>query len=333
MSQNKTVDVYGVGNALVDILAFVEDSFVEQMELAKGSMTLVEGEKRGAILSGLEGKSLNKRSGGSAANSLIALAQSGGSSIFAGRVADDENGKLYINDLKETGVGYELPAVQDADQPTGTSIILTTPDAERTMCTNLAISVLFNADDIKADQVERCKVCYVEGYLWAGPDTKAAAVKAIETAKASGTLVSMTFSDAFVVDLFKDYFQELVPESCDIIFCNSDEARKYVGNDDLQVCAEKLGKQVKLAFITDGANGAIVVDNGVISNVEGFEVNAIDTVGAGDAFAGGVLYGITHGLTAAQAAKWGNYLASEVVQVQGPRLEKNAIRPVEEIVG
>lgn len=294
MAQDKQYDVFGVGNALVDILTFVDDAFVEKLGFPKGSMNLVDTAKRTAILDALKTSKLKMQCGGSAANSMIAIAQSGGNGIFAGKVADDEKGAFYIEDLRRSGLIYEIePAVPDGE-PTGTSIILTTPDAERTMCTHLGISIQLLPGDISPEAVGNCKICYIEGYLWTGPETKASAIKAMDSAKKAGTKVSFTFSDSFLVNAFTEEFKVIAREKCDIIFCNADEARSFVGQQDLDTCAREMGRMTESVFITDGKDGAIVVENGHVERVEGFSVKAIDTVGAGDAFAGGVLYALTN---------------------------------------
>lgn len=333
MALEKQFDVYGVGNALVDILAFADDAFVQGLGFPKGSMNLVDTEKRTAILDGLTNAELEMQCGGSAANSMIAIAQSKGSGIFVGKVASDEKGTFYIKDMRGSGIQYNIEPAGAGNDPTGTSIILTTPDAERTMCTHLGVSVHLQLEDIKAEDVAKCQICYIEGYLWTGPETKAAALKTMDVARENNTQVSFTFSDPFLVNAFADDFKMLVKEKCDIIFCNADEARSFIGEQDIDACAKQIGEMVETAFITDGKDGAIVVHQGTIDRVEGFQVQAIDTVGAGDSFAGGVLYGLTHGYTHVQAARWGNYLASEVVTVQGPRLESGPSKSISEILG
>ena len=331
MAQEKQYDVYGVGNALVDILAFVDEGFVTELGFPKGSMNLVDTPKRTAILSGLETAKLIMQCGGSAANSMIAVSQSGGNGIFAGKVADDANGRFYIEDLRRSGLVYDIEPAPADGEPSGTSIILTTPDAERTMCTHLGISINLKPADIAPEAVGQCKICYIEGYLWSGPDTKASAIHTMDCARKAGTKVSFTFSDSFLVNAFAEEFRSMVKEKCDIIFCNADEARSFTGESDIDTAAAAIGKLVELAFITDGKHGAIVVENGQIERVEGFTVKAVDTVGAGDAFAGGVLYGLTNGYNACQAARWGNYLASEVVKVRGPRVEIGSLCSILEI--
>ncbi|MEB3341204.1 adenosine kinase [Okeania sp.] len=326
------LDVYGVGNALVDILALVEEDFITKYSLQKSGMTLMDAPTQGGILAGLKNISLKKRSGGSAANSMIAIAQSGGTGIFVGKVASDTNGAIYRQDMLDLKIEFNVAAAPTADEPTGTCVVLTTPDAERTMCTNLGTSVNLSVSDIDPEEIKRCKYSYVEGYLWTGESTKQACIKAMEDSQRAGVKVCFTFSDQFLVDMFADDFRGVLSNYCDVVFCNADEARSFTGIDSLEKSAAKIGELVETAFITNGKDGCLVVHNKQIITVPGFPATAIDTVGAGDAFAGGTLYGLTHGYEPTKAALWGNYLASNVVQIQGPRLEGTWSDKVEQII-
>lgn len=321
MAQEKTFDVFGVGNSLVDILAMVEDNFLSEQELDKGGMQLVDAERQSALLAPLDAPKLQLQAGGSAANTMVAIAQSGGTGIYAGKVADDEHGAFYNAGLVEAGLKFDVAPTATSAGPTGTSLILTTPDAERTMCTNLGVSTMLSADDINVEQLAKSKYCYVEGYLWDPETPRKACVKTMEAARENNTKVSFTFSDPFLVGRYGDDFRTVVKDHCDVIFCNAEEARMFCDNTSLEECGKMLQPHLELAFITDGKDGCLVVTPDGVGRIDGFSVNAIDTVGAGDAFAGGVLYGLTNGLTPQQSARWGNYLASRIVEVQGARLK------------
>ena len=320
-ADDRQIDVFGVGNALVDILALVDEDFVREHAIEKGAMTLVDSEKQGGLINQLEGHDLKLRSGGSAANTMIAVAQSGGSGFYSGKVARDTHGEFYRQDLLESGIHFDVHPVAERG-PTGTCLVLTTPDAERTMCTNLGVSVHLHSSDIDRDRLKRCRYAYVEGYLWTGPETREACLETMQQAKRLGVKVAFTFSDFFLVDGFADDFHELVKEYCDVVFCNADEARRFCHQESLDDCCRHLSQIVDTAFVTDGPRGCRVLHLGEDEHVDGFPATAIDTVGAGDAFAGGALYGITHGLSLHQAARWGNWIASQVVQIYGARLEK-----------
>ncbi len=330
--KDRKYDVYGVGNAIVDILAFTDDAFIQKLDLSKGSMNLVDADRQRLILDGLEDIELKMKSGGSGANSMVGIAQSGGTGIFVGKVADDIHGDFYVEDMRETGIVFDIPPAVDSHSPTATSVILTTSDAERTMCTHLGASIDLSKTDIEETAIRESKVVYVEGYLWMGPGTKEACVRALEIAKQVGTKVSFTFSDSFVVEGLADEFKALVSDYCDIVFCNADEARAFSGETDLDAAGLSIGESVELVFITDGSAGCLVIEEGKIERVEGFKVDALDTVGAGDAFAGGALFGLTHGYSSQQAARWGNYLASEVVKIHGPRLSGDLRPQLEKIL-
>ncbi len=326
------LDVFGVGNALVDIQAFVEEDFISKNSLQKSRMTLMDAQTQGGILHNLEHIPLQMRSGGSTANSLIAIAQSGGTGIFAGKVAKDPNGELYRQNMLDSKIEFNVVPISRENKPTGTCVVLTTPDAERTMCTNLGVSINLSASDIDAEEVKRCKYSYIEGYLWSGLHTKGACIQAMEDSRRQDVKVCFTLSDQFLVDQFADDFRQLVSNYCDVLFCNADEARSLCGIESLEESAIKIGDLVETAFITNSEAGCLVVKDQTITPVKGFPVKAIDTVGAGDTFAGGVLFGLSHGYDHIQAATWGNYLASHVVQIQGPRLEGSWADKVEQVV-
>ena len=328
----KNIDVFGVGNALVDILAMVDDDFLTKHKLDKGGMSLCDSTAQAALLHDLEGQSLEMKSGGSAANTMIAISQSGGSGFYTGKVTGDPNGEFYRQDMIESGIRFDVNAAPEASAPTGTSLILTTPDAERTMCTHLGVSIELPPTDINLDHLEQCKYCYVEGYLWDPELPRKTSIEVMEKAKQKGVKVSYTFSDPFLVGRYGDDFRRVTKEYCDAVFCNADEARQFCETESLDEAAEKIGGMVELAFITDGANGCRVVQSGSSTQIAGFKVKAIDTVGAGDAFAGGVLFGLTNGYTPENAARWGNYLASQVVTIHGARLEKSMESELEEVL-
>jgi len=332
MTVEKKTDVFGVGNALVDILALVDDDFVREHDLGKGSMMLVDTEKQGHLLNQLEGQELKLRSGGSAANSMIAIALSGGTGFYVGKVAKDIHGEFYRQDLLEAGIHFNVHPAR-GDGPTGTCLVLTTPDAERTMCTNLGVSTHLAKEDIDLDRLATCRFSYIEGYLWDGDDPRQASVTTMEKSVSLGIPVAFTFSDMFLVERFGDDFRRVMKDYCQVVFCNADEVRRFLGEASLADCARRLGELVTTAFITDGANGCHVVHRGEIQHIPGFAVQAVDTVGAGDAFAGGVLYGLTNGLDVTSSARWGNYVASRVVQIYGARLDEPLRDQVSPVLG
>lgn len=316
----KTFDVFGVGNAIVDLLAKVGDEFVVDQKLQRGSMTLMETAQQARILHALGDHDVKLASGGSAANTMVAIAQSGGTGVYFGKVAHDTNGEFYAQDMEASGIRFPVAMAPESSNPTGTCVVLTTPDAERTMCTHLGISTSLSIKDMDWDLLAQCKYSYIEGYLWDAPGPRAACLETLIRSHAFGVKTSFTFSDPFLVDRYRNEFLEIVPQFCDVLFCNADEARHLLNTQSLDECAEQLGSMAETVFITDGPNGCIVVEKKNSQHVPGFQVKAIDTVGAGDAFAGGALFGLANDLGAIQAARWGNYMASEVVAKTGPRL-------------
>ncbi len=323
MNHGKKYDVFGVGNALVDVLAQVDDQFVARFELPKGSMNLMDSRRQASVLNQLEHRSLQLASGGSAANTMATIARSGGSGVYIGQVAHDPHGEFYKADMVKVGIDFPVALAPETGLPTGTSVILTTPDAERTMCTHLGISTSLNKSNVDFELLSDSQISYIEGYLWDAAEPQAVCIETFEQSRKRGVVTSFTFSDAFLIDRFLDDFNSIVDEYCDIIFCNSDELCCFFKSDNLNECHSKLAARVKLAFATDSANGCYVLENGSVNHVPGFSIQAIDTVGAGDAFAGGTLYGLTHGMSSRQAARWGNYCASCVVAKIGPRLDSD----------
>lgn len=326
-------DVFGVGNAIVDTLAQVGDQLITDLGIGKGAMSLMDSASQAKVLGELDHKDLQLASGGSAANTMVAIAQSGGTGIYCGKVAHDTNGEFYKLHMEETGIKFPVPLTPESGLPTGTCVVLTTPDAERTMCTHLGISTKLTKSDIDLDLLAQSSCSYIEGYLWDAEEPRAACIEAFEQSKKLGVQAAFTFSDAFLIDRFADDFHNVVSEYCDIIFCNSDEASQFFSSDDIEDCAKKMAAICDLAFITNSAEGCYVVENGEITKVAGFPVKAIDTNGAGDAFAGGALFGLTSGMTAINAAKWGNYFASRVVENVGPRIDGSMKEHVASVIG
>jgi sugar/nucleoside kinase (ribokinase family) len=310
-------NVFGIGNALVDIIYSATDEFLRENQIRKGFMTLVDVQTQNQIISKLDKNQFTLRSGGSAANTMIGIAGCGGNGIYIGKVGKDTNGAFYKIDMEKAGILFPVPA---GEGTTGTCLVLTTPDGERTMLTCLGISSNISNEDIPVEQLKNSELIYVEGYLWDKPTTKEACLYAMKLAKENGVKVSFTYSDPFCVNRSKDEFLEITKEFVDIAFCNHEEAMAITSTNSPEDAIIELGRIVSIAFMTWGANGAYVVHDGIIKHVPGFKVKPIDSNGAGDAFAAGVLYGITHGYSYEKACRWGNYMASRVIQEIGPRL-------------
>ena len=313
-------DVFGVGNALVDMQAQVSEELLSASGYDKGIMTLVDDEQQQSLLSRLEGLPLNRCAGGSAANTIVGVADFGGKAAYVGKVADDEVGQFFLSDMRKMGVTIEVnPAVGGQ---TGTCAILITDDAQRTMLTNLAVSATLTEADIDEDEIKQSKYVYVEGYLLTGDTTKAAAYKAIELAKKNDVKVAFTASDPFLVNMIRDEIWSLVEGPVDLFFCNEEEAKSLTGKDDPIECAAEIHRHSENVAMTLGPNGSIIMHENEAIAIEGVTVEAIDTTGAGDMYAGGLLYGITNGMTWKQAGHLASHAAARIVSQLGARIEQ-----------
>lgn len=313
-------DVFGVGNAIVDIQLKIDDTFLTRIDVAKGLMTLVESEKQVEVLAALAGRPTNRSSGGSACNTVVGVAALGGSACYAGKTAADDLGRFYVDDLRKLGVSVPVAAGDGSN--TATSVILITPDAQRTMLTHLGISTTLSPADMPAQEIAKAEYVYIEGYLLTGDSTCQAALKAIEIAKQHGIKVALTISDPFVVQLKRDLFWQLIEGPVDLLFANLEEARALTGEHDHIEAARKIHKHATNVAMTLGADGSLLMHGDQLFPIQGVKTTAVDTTGAGDMYAAGVLYGLTHKLSWKQAGTLGSHAASRIVGQMGARLEK-----------
>ncbi len=310
------VDVVGVGNAIVDVIAQVSDDFVADEGLEKGSMTLIDDDRADKLYKRMG--TGQEASGGSAANTMAGLASFGGSAAYIGKVANDGLGDLFGADMRAIGVEFDQVAATEGPA-TGRSLILVTPDAQRTMNTFLGISSLLEPADISPDVVERGEIVFCEGYLWDMPSAKKAIRLAMDIARAAGKKVAFTASDTFCVERHHTEFLGLVAEPIDILFANRAELLTMYGDDFDAAVAEVRG-HVELACITLSGDGSLLVTADEVIEVAPEPVaHVVDTTGAGDQYAAGLLYGITNGLDLAEAGRLGSLAASEVISHVGPR--------------
>ncbi len=310
-------DVYGMGNALVDMEFKVEPSFLEKMNIDKGLMTLVEHERTEEILDSFSGDGI-RACGGSAANTVIALSQFGGHGFYSCKVASDEAGQFYLNDLKDNNVQTFDRALDEGI--TGKCLVMVTPDADRTMNTFLGITSEYSEKEIFMDDLKKSKYLYIEGYLVASPTARHAAAKAKRIADKNNIKTSLTFSDPNMVEFFRSGMDEIIGSGIDLLFCNKDEALKYAQCDNLEEAIEKMKKIAKMIAVTTGSEGALVWDGEKLLKAKSRSVKAIDTNGAGDMFAGAFLYAHTKGHSPLKAAEFGCFAASHIVEKFGPRL-------------
>lgn len=317
-------DAVCVGNAIVDILAEVSDSLVADLGLDKGSMRLVDAEFGTSIYASLT--NAMEASGGAAANTAAGIANLGGSVAFVGRVADDSLGESYATDIRKCGVSYETPPSVDGP-PTAHSTILVTPDGERTMNTYLGASQNLTTADIDGTLFASAAITYLEGYLWDPPHAKDAFRAAMEAARAAERKVAFSLSDAFCVDRYRDEFAHLLAGPVDIVFGNDVEAKSMFETNDLDAAITELGRLCELAVVTRGPLGSAIVANGERIDAPSIAVEkVVDTTGAGDAFAAGFIYGITHDYSEYDAAMLAAACASETIQHMGARAKSDLRR-------
>lgn len=314
----KDFAVCGLGNAIVDIFVEVTDEEFAHLGFQKGTMRLVDYSEQRGLLQHLHARDPRLVSGGSVANSVIVLSQLGGKAAFIGCVGDDRYGLHYQEEFTQLGIDMGNPVL--VDQTTGTCACLITPDAERTMRTCLAVSSHLADSHVDADRVKASEWLFVEGYVFANPDTGQGAIReAIRIARASGVKVALTVSDAFVVEIFGDAFHPALTQA-HLLFCNAAEACAVAKTNNAADAFAKLKGLVPSVVVTDGPNGAFVRHGGVEAHVAAFPCEPRDLTGAGDMFAGAFLYGITHGVPAAKAARAANFLAMKVITQIGARL-------------
>ena len=312
-------DVLAIGNAIVDVFAQTDDSFLERHGLTKGSMTLVDGERAEAIYDDM-GPGVEV-SGGSAANTAAGVASLGGSAAFIGKVRDDQLGHVYRHDLRAFGVAFDVPAAPaDDPDPTARSLILVTPDAQRTMNTNLGIAVRLEEADVDEALVESSAIVYAEGYLWDSDVARGAIEKSFAIARSAGRRVALTLSDSFCVERHPDTFARSIELGVDVLFANEAEALALSGAPDYDAAVDALAALVPIAFVTRGALGAVVTGDGRRHAVPAHPVEElVDTTGAGDLFAAGALYGLHRGADLPTCARLGALAAAEVISHVGAR--------------
>ncbi len=315
-------NVYGIGNALVDIVTEVSDDFFTENKIEKGVMTLVDEERQAALTAAIDMESSDKQCGGSAANTIIAASQFGSDCYYSCKVANDALGQFYVDDLRKNGVHSNLDKQNLPDGITGKCLVMTSSDAERTMNTFLGITADYSKEQINVEALKEAEYLYIEGYLITSENGREAMKAAKSLAKEHNVKVALTFSDPAMVKYFKTEMEEVVGEGVDLLFCNEEEAMLYTGKDSIEEAREALKSAATHFAITQGANGAIIFDGDTYVDIEPYAVKAIDSNGAGDMFAGAFLYGITHKHSLAEAGKIASLASSKVVAKFGPRLEK-----------
>jgi len=324
----KKYDVYGIGNAIVDIVTEVEHDFFEKNNIEKGVMTLVDDKRQLELMKAIDMKKSKMSGGGSAGNTVVAINQFGGKSFYSCLVAKDDLGKFFLEDIKRNGVDTNLTYGNCPPGHSGRCLVMTTPDAHRTMNTFLGVSSFLSPEHLDEGAIKNSEYIYLEGYLVASPKGLEAMKAARKIAERNKVSIALTFSDPSMVKYFSKQMQEIVGASVDLLFCNEEEAMIYTGTSSVAEAREKLKEVAKRFAITLGANGALIFDGDTFINIEPYKVRAIDTNGAGDMFSGAFMYGITHGHSYAEAGKIASLASSRVVSQFGPRLDPKQVKKV-----
>ncbi len=310
-------DVVGIGNAIVDILGRCDDAFLARHDAPKGHMRLVDDTTISTLYDAM-GPAV-EISGGSAANTLVGISSFGGCAAFIGKVADDEFGRIFAHDIKAAKVAFDSKPVS-GKAPTSRSLILVTPDGERTMNTFLGISTDLDQGEIDADVISSSAVVYLEGYLFDQPEAKTAFQQAVQIAKTNNRKVALTLSDSFCVDRHRADFLDLIRDGVDILFANENEITSLYETSDFEIAAENAARDTHLAALTRSEKGSVILSEGrrleiPVDTVE----NLVDSTGAGDLYAAGFLYGISFRLGLETAGKLGSLAAAEIISHMGAR--------------
>jgi len=319
-------DVAGLGNAIVDVIASVDDRFLLNHRIAKGGMTLIDEFRAKELLKVLADNqqtmsSLHEVAGGSAANTLAGLASLGGNGVYVGKVFDDRLGEVFAKSMSAQGITFTTHATREGST-TASCLIAVTPDGQRSMSTYLGACRELTPDDVDEEQVAAARVLYIEGYLWDEEQAKQASRKAIAAVKGAGGRIALSLSDSFCVGRFRDEFLHLLDKDVGILFANEDEAKALFEAEDFDGVIAGAKRWGGIAALTRSAKGCVIVEEGMVHEIPAAPVNrVVDTTGAGDQFAAGFLYGLTHGKGLADCGRLGALAAAEVISHYGARPE------------
>jgi sugar/nucleoside kinase (ribokinase family) len=326
------LDVVAIGNALVDVLSHESFEFVAEHELVLGSMTLIDTATAERLYAAMgPGTEI---SGGSAANTTTGIASLGGAAAFVGRVADDQLGKVFAHDIRAAGVEFTTPPAPAGLEPSGRCLIVVTPDAQRTMHTFLGASAQLGPADLDHDLLARAQVLYLEGYLWDEPEAQAAYNAAIRTVHDGGGRVAFSLSDSFCVDRHRETFLELIEREVDVLFANEAEITSLYQVDEFDIALQQVNHHCEIAALTRGAKGAVIVSRDEVHVVDAHPVPHVeDTTGAGDLYAAGFLYGLTHGYDLGTCGRLGAIAAAEIIGHLGARPETSLAELAKPLLG
>lgn len=318
--------LYAIGNALVDTEYEVSDNLLSTMGVSKRHMTLIDGPRRSELLGHVQGLQHRRTGGGSAANTAVALAQLGGQAFYSCRVADDELGAFYAEDLAANGVATNLSHTRAEHGQTGSCMVLVTPDAERTMCTFLGVSAELDSHSLQPHDIAKSRIYYMEGYLAASPTGLQAALQGRQVAREHQIQLALTLSDVSMINFCKDGLLAMLEDGVDYLFANEEEAQVWSGSQDLNTLVQTLSALGKTVCLTRGPKGSLIIQGQEVLEIPATPVKAVDTNGAGDMFAGAFLYGMTHHMDVRTAATLANRAAAQVVSQHGNRLQTEQLR-------
>lgn len=318
----KTYDLYAIGNALVDSEYEVSDAQLQTMGVDKRHMTLIDAARRAELVGHLQAATSRRTGGGSAGNTVVALAQLGGRAFYSCRVADDELGAFYTQDLIANGVATNLSQTRPPSGQTGSCMVMVTPDAERSMSTFLGATAELDHSALHEQEIVSSKIYYMEGYLAASPTGLQAALQGRQIAHAAGVALATTLSDVSMINYCRAGLDAIVGQGLDYLFCNEEEAQVWCGSQDLELICQQISQLARTVCLTRGPHGCLVLEGAQQTTVPAASVTALDTNGAGDMFAGAFLYAVTHGHSHAQAAWLANQAAGQVVSQYGNRLTR-----------
>ncbi len=313
----KNVDVLGIGNAIVDVIARHDDTFLTDNALDKGAMQLIDEDDAVALYDRIG--PATEISGGSAANTIAGVTSLGGSAAFIGKVATDQMGDVFAHDIRAAGVSFDTPALTDGPQ-TARCIVIVTPDGQRTMSTYLGACAMLGPADVSEQQVASATITYLEGYLWDRRNAMEAFRKAAKLAADNERQVALTLSDSFCVDRHRDSFLSLIRDGVDILFANEAEILSLYQTASLQEAMAAVAQDCSLAAITRSEKGSAIVTGTTVTEVAAEPVEqVVDTTGAGDLYAAGFLFGHAHGKPVAECARLGHVAAAEIISHIGAR--------------
>jgi len=325
---NNQYHIYGLGNALVDFEIEVTIEELREHQLEKGVMILVEEEQQSILLQAFDGRFHSRACGGSAANTIIGAQTLGSDCFYSCRVANDEAGHFYKEDLLSHGVGSNLTYEEFNDGTTGKCLVFITDDADRTMRTHLGITADINYQQVDESALEKSDILYIEGYLASSPAALEMVIKAGEFAKDKGVKRALSLSDPLMVKFCREGFEKIIGDGIDILFCNYEEAIGYTNTSSLYDAIEVLQNMAETVIVTLGEDGAIIASGDEKVNISGYSVEAIDTNGAGDLFAGSFLHAFVKGMGLKKSGQIANYASSLLVTQFGPRLTNENIAKV-----